>query len=98
MKSVSPPLAEHFIYPGLTELGARPPAKIIIDQPQVSSRHAVLESRPGLDGRWEIVLTDHGSTNGTFVNGKRIKRCKLKDGDRIRLARVELELRYLEQE
>jgi pSer/pThr/pTyr-binding forkhead associated (FHA) protein len=96
MRSVSPPASEHFIYPGLTEIGARPPARIIVDQPQISSRHAVLESLQGPDGRWEVILTDHGSTNGTFVNDKRIKRCRLKDGDRIRLARVEFDFRYVE--
>ena len=46
----------------------------------MSSKHAVLR-RSG--GRW--ILEDAGSRNGTFVNGQRIQRAVLKDGDFLEL-------------
>ncbi|MEY2987736.1 MAG: hypothetical protein RJB13_1257, partial [Pseudomonadota bacterium] len=33
----------------------------------------------------ELILTDHGSRNGTFVNGIKIEKAKLKASDTIRL-------------
>jgi FHA domain/Domain of unknown function (DUF4388) len=58
------------IRPGLAGLGRAPaPAnEIVIDEATVSQRHATLEySREG------ILLRDLGSTNGTYVAGRRIK-------------------------
>ena len=31
----------------------------------------------------QIWIEDLGSTNGTFVNGEKIKRARLKEGDRV---------------
>ena len=45
----------------------------------MSQKHA--EVRPK-DGGY--VLKDLGSTNGTFVNGRRVTACELQDGDEIR--------------
>jgi len=38
----------------------------------------------------ETRIRDLGSTNGTFVNGQRIKECELHDGDMVQVANVEL--------
>jgi hypothetical protein len=54
----------------------------------VSARHARIEPRP--DGIW---IDDLGSTNGTFVNGARVKRVRaLRPGDVVRIGRTELRL------
>ncbi len=54
---------------------------------EVSGLHAELQ---GLGGEWTIV-DDGLSTNGTFVNGKRVSgRQRLRDGDRIRVGRTVL--------
>jgi pSer/pThr/pTyr-binding forkhead associated (FHA) protein len=37
-------------------------------------------------------VKDLGSTNGTFVNGKRVDTAELQDGDRLRVGRVELKV------
>jgi pSer/pThr/pTyr-binding forkhead associated (FHA) protein len=53
-----------------------------------SSRHARIEPRP--DGAW---VDDLGSTNGTFVNGSKLKRAQLaKPGDVIRVGETELQV------
>jgi FHA domain-containing protein len=51
----------------------------------VSRRHAELRQEGA--SYW---IVDLGSTNGTEVNGKRIKRAKLRDGDKIMLGSTEM--------
>ncbi len=98
LRSVSTPRSEHLIFPGETEIGARPPAKILLDHPQISKRHARLVCRVMPSGECELKLIDHKSTNGTFVNGKSIQECKLSAGDRVRFANLEFEVLLLEPE
>ncbi|MDX6223908.1 MAG: hypothetical protein QOE64_284 [Frankiales bacterium] len=62
-------------------LGRGAEADIRVDDPGVSRAHAELR-RIG-DGEHEV--TDLGSTNGTFVNGHRVARQRLSDGDRLEL-------------
>ena len=53
-----------------------------------SATHARIEPRP--DGAW---VDDLGSTNGTFVNGTKLKRAQLaKVGDVIRIGATELQV------
>lgn len=58
---------------------------IALNDPNVSRVHAELEV--SLEA---TVLRDSESTNGTWVNGRRIARRSLRDGDRIRLGTSEL--------
>ena len=60
-------------------------ADIIVDAALVSRVHCRLEA--GRDG---VDVVDLSSTNGTFVNDKRIDRATLSTGDRLRVGRVEL--------
>src|SRR5512143_1612560 len=56
--------------------------EIVIEDPQVSRRHAQL-TRQGTS----YVIEDIGSTNGTYVNGKRVTApVLLSDGDMVGLA------------
>jgi len=50
---------------------------------EASRRHAELH---GEDGQFELV--DLQSSNGTFVNGKRIERATLRTGDRVQIGRT----------
>lgn len=64
-------------------IGRDPRSEVVIDSdrfPTVSSAHAVVLSNA--DGH---LLRDLGSSNGTYINGKRITEAKLTSGDRIRL-------------
>ena len=56
---------------------------------QISRIHASVE----IYEDQSIVIRDIGSTNGTFVNNRKISETKLKDGDVIRLGNVELRFR-----
>ena len=64
--------------------GARA-AKFIIDAPLVSRLHCHLAASPA-----ELVVEDLGSTNGTFVNERRVQKAALQDGDHLRLGDVVL--------
>ena len=44
----------------------------------VSRKHAKITVAPG-----KILIEDLGSTNGTFVNGEKVRQARLKEGDRI---------------
>jgi pSer/pThr/pTyr-binding forkhead associated (FHA) protein len=58
---------------------------VCLPYPPVSGEHAVVV--PVTAG---AVIEDLGSTNGTFVNGKRVPRQFLHDGDRIDIGRQKL--------
>lgn len=68
-----------------TTLGRRPYNDIVIDNLAVSGEHAVLH----LQGD-EVELEDLGSTNGTYVNGKSIKRHPLHNGDTIDVGKYKI--------
>ena len=72
----------------LVTFGRLPECTVSFDDTNVSRQHA--EIRPEGDG---FVLTDLGSTNGTKVNGARITRHRLLDGDRITLGSTVVEFR-----
>lgn len=55
---------------------------IVTSDQRASRLHAQIEHH-GPGGRF--VLTDPGSTNGTYVNGQRVNRAELRDGDLIQI-------------
>jgi adenylate cyclase len=63
-----------------TTLGRHPANTLRLVDREVSKEHAVIEQT----GR-EFVLRDLNSSNGTFVNGRRVKEMRLRDGDEITL-------------
>lgn len=69
-------------------IGRQPGCDIQIDDTSVSSRHALLTVRPSryLEGQTEIVIEDLNSTNGTFVNDRRVERQALAANDTVRIA------------
>ncbi len=51
---------------------------MVLVEDMVSRKHAKISAAGG-----KITIEDLGSTNGTFVNGEKIKQARLKEGDRI---------------
>jgi pSer/pThr/pTyr-binding forkhead associated (FHA) protein len=66
-------------------VGRAPRADFIVDAALVSRVHCRLTATAD---RLEVV--DLKSTNGTFVNDKRVQKAHLSAGDRLRVGRVEL--------
>ncbi|WP_309891273.1 FHA domain-containing protein [Archangium sp.] len=52
---------------------------MVLVEDMVSRKHA----RISVNGTGQISIEDLGSTNGTFVNGEKVKQATLKEGDRI---------------
>src|SRR5579863_2678400 len=61
-----------------TRIGRTPDNDVQIEAKCVSRRHAVI-----LAGSLQTIIEDLNSTNGVLVNGQRISRQALKDGDRV---------------
>ncbi|MGB9735693.1 MAG: FHA domain-containing protein [bacterium] len=62
---------------------------LIIDDPNVSKKHAVIETW----SRDTYFIRDLASTNGTYINGQRITTTKIKNGDIITVGNTRLKLR-----
>jgi pSer/pThr/pTyr-binding forkhead associated (FHA) protein len=68
-----------------TTLGRRPYNDIVIDNLAVSGEHAVIQMAGG-----EVFLEDLNSTNGTYVNGKAVKKQQLQNGDAIEIGKYKI--------
>ncbi len=66
-------------------IGRSPGAEFIVEAALVSRLHCQLTAT--VDA---LQVKDLGSTNGTFVNGKRVKAAELREGDRLSVGRLEL--------
>lgn len=71
-----------------TTIGRHESNDISIPEQTVTGKHAKIVLENGA-----LTLVDLGSTNGTFVNGVRIRSHELKSGDRFRLGNVEMTLK-----
>jgi pSer/pThr/pTyr-binding forkhead associated (FHA) protein len=68
-----------------TTLGRRPYNDIVIDNLAVSGEHAILQMNGG-----EVTLEDLNSTNGTYLNGKAVKKQVLQNGDSIEIGKYKI--------
>lgn len=65
---------------------------VVLDDPSVSRRHALLSRRAG---SW--LIEDQGSSHGSFVNGKRVQAALLRPGDQLQLGGVLLRLQLADE-
>ena len=68
-----------------TSLGRRPYNDIVIDNLAVSGEHAVLQLSAN-----DVHLEDLNSTNGTYVNGKAVKKQLLQNGDVVEIGKYKI--------
>ena len=71
---------------GVKTLGRATRADFILDAPLVSRVHC----RLSLTEAGDLEVEDLESTNGTFVNGRKVERATLASGDTLRVGRVDL--------
>ena len=76
--------------PGATRIGRGFGADLRLDDAAVSRRHAII-----VTGDRGAVILDDRSANGTLLNGRRVARAELADGDVIVIGRVALTYRDL---
>ncbi len=74
-----------------TTLGRRPYNDIVIDNLAVSGEHAVLQMVGG-----DVFIEDLNSTNGTYINGKAIKKQLLTHNDTVEIGKYKI--KYLVDE
>lgn len=68
-------------------VGRDPSCDIVVNDAKCSRRHAVLEA-----GAQGIAIRDTGSANGVMVNGRRVERAALDEGDVVQLGDVSLKV------
>lgn len=76
-----------------TTLGRRPYNDIVIDNLAVSGEHAVIQ----LAGT-DVSLEDLNSTNGTYINGKAVKKQQLANNDTIEIGKYKIKYVNEQQE
>ncbi len=82
----SEPDATFRLRPGAVKtVGRAPRADFVVDAALVSRLHCRLSAAAD-----DVEVVDLKSTNGTFVNGKRVKKARLADGDTLRVGRMTL--------
>jgi pSer/pThr/pTyr-binding forkhead associated (FHA) protein len=80
-------VVKHYAVGPMASIGRTTDNAVVIDSPAVSSHHACVFREGGL-----LIVEDLQSTNGTFVNGRRVSRHVLRDGDVIQIGGHELVL------
>lgn len=73
---------------GWTRIGRCATAQICLDDPSVSRRHAIVNSKEGRNPR----VLDDRSLNGIGVNGRNVEVAELEPGDELAIGRLRLYL------
>jgi pSer/pThr/pTyr-binding forkhead associated (FHA) protein len=93
LESSDPELVFRMLPSSLKTVGRAPRADFIVDAPLVSRLHC----RLSMDGHDRLDVEDLGSTNGTYVNGRKVRRAPLRAGDTLKVGRVEFAVRPVDQ-
>jgi pSer/pThr/pTyr-binding forkhead associated (FHA) protein len=73
----------------LTLIGRKEDCDLLLDHKSVSKMHCVLVKTDGL-----LLLRDLGSTNGTRVNGQRVRRAALLPNDQLSIANFKFRVSF----
>lgn len=82
-------LRSYTLQEGFTTFGRSTDSEICLDDPTVSRDHGAFLLRFGV-----LVVEDHQSSNGIFMNGVRIRRRVLHQGDRFTVGPFEIYVKY----
>jgi pSer/pThr/pTyr-binding forkhead associated (FHA) protein len=89
LESSDPVLTFRILPRTLKTMGRAARADFVVDAALVSRLHCRLT----LDERDRLDVEDLSSTNGTWVNGRKVKRVPLKAGDTLKIGRVQFTVR-----
>src|SRR5690606_361531 len=70
-------------------IGRSRQCELYVNSPRLSRRHCAVSF-----GEQGLVLDDLGSSNGTFVNGRRVSRVALRPGDIIQIGGIAIQVDY----
>ena len=85
-----PQRGELFTLAPISLIGTEPTATVILNDQYMSSKHAEIKAE---GGNW--ILRDLGSTNGTFVNDKRVDKHELVDNDFVKFGQTLVKFKSL---
>jgi pSer/pThr/pTyr-binding forkhead associated (FHA) protein len=85
-----PQRGELFTLSPNTTIGTDPKCTVVLNDKFMSSKHAEIKAENGI---W--VLRDSGSTNGTYVNNRRIDKHELVDNDFIKFGSAMVKFKSL---
>jgi pSer/pThr/pTyr-binding forkhead associated (FHA) protein len=94
MQEPDDPLTFRLTPGSVKTIGRATRADFILDAPLVSRVHCRLTAHSAT----RLEVQDLGSTNGTYVNGRRVTRTELRAGDKLGVGRAELEVQSDSQE
>ena len=70
--------------PGKVAVGRHPESDIVLEDVTVSRQHSSFDSQEEA-----LHVQDLGSTNGTYVNGRRVEAARLNPGDEVMIGRFQ---------
>jgi hypothetical protein len=85
-----PQKGELFTLQPMNTIGTEPTCTLMLQDKFMSSKHAEIKAEQGM---W--ILRDSGSTNGTYVNNRRVDRHELVDNDFIKFGSAMLKFKSL---
>ena len=85
LEATDPELVFRLLPRSMKTMGRAARADFVVDVALVSRLHC----RLSLDNLNRLDVEDLGSTNGTWVNGRKVKRATLRAGDKLKIGRVE---------
>jgi hypothetical protein len=85
-----PQTGELFQLKGRCVVGKAPDCDVVLNDPSISGKHAEF-----IAGRTGFRVNDLGSTNGTYVNDKKITNADLVDNDNVRLGRTNFKFKSM---
>jgi len=73
-------------------VGRKEDCDIMLDHKSISKQHCILVRTDGL-----LLLRDLGSTNGTRVNGQRVRRAAILPNDQLNIASLRFKVKFTEE-